>query len=161
MLAAMFFFGSIGTAFELVLLEHTEDVWQIVPLVLIAIGCVALTVLMRSPVIAALRAFQLTMWLFVASGLAGVLLHYQGNVAFELELNPEAGGWELFWEALKGATPSLAPGTMTLLGALGLAYSYRHRTHGSGWSHGVGQRILHEFKEDRPLSNSGVRRHFT
>ncbi len=126
MLAAIFLFGSIGTGFELVLLEHMEDVWQNVPLALVSIGCLALAVLAIRPAIPSLRAFQLTMWLFITSGVAGVLLHYQGNVAFELELSPEAAGWELFWEALKGATPSLAPGTMTLLGALGLAYTYQH-----------------------------------
>lgn len=128
----MFLFGSIGTGFELVLLEHTEGIWQIVPLALIGIGCVAFAVVVRRPAIVGLRAFQLTMWLFVASGFAGVLLHYQGNVAFELELNPDGSGWALFWEALKGATPSLAPGTMTLLGGLGLAYAYGHPAHKDG-----------------------------
>ena len=126
MLAAMFLIGSIGTGLELVLLEHTEDAWQFVPLALIAVGCFALTVFVMRPGIPALRVFQLTMWLFVASGGGGVLLHYQGNIEFERELDPEAAGWPLFWEALKGATPSLAPGTMTLLGAVGLAYAYRH-----------------------------------
>ena len=128
MLAATFFVGSIGTGLELVLLEHIEGVWQNVPLVLLAIGCLALAALVVRPAIVGLRAFQITMWLFVASGLGGVLLHYQGNVAFEMELNPERSGWELFWEALKGATPALAPGTMTLLGALGLTYTYRYPT---------------------------------
>ena len=125
-LAAIVLVGSIGTGLELVLLEHMEGVWQNVPLVLIGTGCLTLGVLMIRPAITGLRAFQLTMWLFVASGLAGVLLHYQGNVEFERELSPDAQGWKLFWEALKGATPSLAPGTMTLLGAVGLAYTYRH-----------------------------------
>jgi len=132
MLAAIFLFGSIGTALELLLLEHTEGIWQNLPLALVGLGCLALGVLAIRPATAGLRAFQLTMWLFVASGLIGVLLHYQGNVAFELELNPEGSGWELFWESLKGATPSLAPGTMTLLGALGLAYTYRHPARRSG-----------------------------
>ena len=126
MLAAIFLAGSIGTGFELVLLEHTEGFWQIAPLALMGVGCLALAAVMVWPGNRGLRAFQLTMWLFVASGVAGVLLHYQGNVEFERELDPEIGGWELFWESLKGATPSLAPGTMTLLGALGLAYTYRH-----------------------------------
>lgn len=52
----------------------------------------------------ALRAFQITMWLFVASGVAGVLLHYQGNIAFELALNPEAAGWSCS-ESLSRARP--------------------------------------------------------
>lgn len=124
MLAAIFLFGSLGTAAELVLLEHTEDIWQLVPLVLIGIGCVSLAALTLTRTRVRVRAFQLAMVSFIASGIAGVLLHYQGNVEFELELRPGAVGWELFCEAMKGATPALAPGTMILLGALGLAYTY-------------------------------------
>jgi hypothetical protein len=32
----------------------------------------------------------------------------------------------LFREALSGATPALAPGTMVQFGLLGLLYTYRH-----------------------------------
>ena len=131
LLAATFLFGSLGTGFELVLLEHTEGAWQIVPLALIGAGCLALAALMIRPALITRRAFQLMMWLFLLSGVAGVVLHYQGNRAFELELNPDAAGWELAWESLKGATPSLAPGTMALLGAVGLAYSHRDDSSGS------------------------------
>lgn len=122
----MFLIGSLGAGAELLLLEHTEDVWQKLPLVLIAIGCMWLCVLTVSARSAGVRVFQVAMGLFVASGVAGILLHYQGNVEFELELQPGASGLELFWEAMKGATPALAPGTMILLGALGLAYTYHH-----------------------------------
>lgn len=125
-LAAIFLFGSIGSGFELVLLEHVEGFWQSVPVVLIVVGVAALGVLSTRPGVATVRAFQAAMWLFVASGVVGVVMHYQVNVAFELELNPDAAGWDLLWESLKGATPSLAPGTMTLLGTIGLAYTYHH-----------------------------------
>jgi hypothetical protein len=123
MLAAAFFFGSIGTGIELVLLEHTDGIWQALPLALVALGCIAGGLLAMRPAPATARAFQGLMMIFAASGLAGVLLHYQGNVAFELELSPEAAGMPLFWESMKGATPALAPGTMILLGAVGFAYA--------------------------------------
>ena len=122
-LAALFLFGSVGTAAELLLMEHTEGVWQNVPLALIAIGCLVFAAVAVRPGTLQLRTFQLILGLFVASGLAGVLLHYQGNTEFERELNPEAAGMALFWESMKGATPALAPGTMILLGVLGLSYS--------------------------------------
>lgn len=124
MLAMMFLFGSLGTAAELVLMEHTEGVWQNVPLVLIAIACCGLGLLASKRGTPQLRAFQVVMLLFVVSGAAGVLLHYKGNVEFERELSPDASGWELFRESMKGATPALAPGTMMLLGALGFGYVY-------------------------------------
>ena len=124
-LAALFLFGSVGTAAELVLLEHFEDVWQYAPLVLLAIGCAVLAVLLVRPSAKGVRFFQVTMLAFIVSGIAGIVLHYQGNVEFELELDPEAAGFGLFWEAMKGATPALAPGTMVLLGALGLTCAHR------------------------------------
>jgi hypothetical protein len=101
-------------------------VWQQVPLVLIGIACAALAVLAVRPTATGVRIFQLAMLVFIASGLVGVVLHYQGNIEFELELQPEASGFGLFWEAMTGATPALAPGTMVLLGAIGLTYSYQH-----------------------------------
>jgi len=55
-----------------------------------------------------------------------VLLHYRGNVEFERERDPSLSGLALVWEALRGATPSLAPGAMAQLGLLGLAITWRH-----------------------------------
>lgn len=117
---AIFLFGSVGTAAELFLLEHVEGAWQTSPLVLIAVACALLTLLAIRPSTACARLFQLAMVAFIASGVAGIVLHYQGNVEFERELQPDLSGLPLVWEALRGATPALAPGTMMLLGALGL-----------------------------------------
>lgn len=122
--AALFLFGSLGTGVELLLLEHTEGVWQVVPLLLIATGSALLFLLVVKPGMVGLQIFRLLMALFVLSGIAGVTLHYQGNVEFERELQPDATGLALFWEAMKGATPALAPATMILLGALGWLYTY-------------------------------------
>jgi hypothetical protein len=70
------------------------------------------------------------MVLCLFAGLVGLGLHYQGNVEFELEMYPSMGGVDLVWEALTGATPALAPGTMVGLGLLGLAYTHRHPVFG-------------------------------
>jgi hypothetical protein len=56
----------------------------------------------------------------------GVGLHYDGNEEFELEMYPTMAGVELVQNTLTGATPVLAPGSMTLLGLDGLAHTYRH-----------------------------------
>jgi hypothetical protein len=66
------------------------------------------------------------MWLFVVSGLVGLWLHYKGNVEFEREMYPALAGLQLFKQAMTGATPSLAPGTMVQFGMLGLLYAFRH-----------------------------------
>ena len=125
-LLVLFLMGVLGIGVELLLLDHTEDLWQWTPLTLIAISLVVLgwRIVDRKP--ASMRVFRGTMALFVVSGFVGILLHYQGNVEFELEMYPTLKGLELFWEAVKGATPALAPGTMIQLGLLGWAYTYRH-----------------------------------
>lgn len=126
LILGVFLFGLVGTGVELILLEHTEDVWMWTPLVLMGAAVLVLVLygLMKSPRI--LRGFQGVMLLFIVSGCLGLWFHYKGNVEFELEMYPSLGGFKLFWEALKGATPALAPGTMIQFGLLGLLYTYKH-----------------------------------
>ena len=126
LLLGLFLFGVLGTAVELVLLEHTEGFWQWVPLALIALALLPLAWFAVSPGAAPLRVFRGFMIAFLASGITGLVLHYLGNVEFELEMYPSLAGPELFWKAITGATPALAPGTMILFGLLGLAYAWRH-----------------------------------
>lgn len=116
----------LGTGTELRLLEHTEDVWQLVPLTLLAAGTVTLGAFRLRPGRRILQALQGLMALFVAAGAVGVYLHYVGNAEFELEMSPSLGGWELFRASLEGATPTLAPAAMAQLGLLGLLYAFRH-----------------------------------
>jgi hypothetical protein len=122
-LLALFAAGALGTGLELILLGHTEQPWQWVPVVLAFAGpLMAVAFAMRGAGISR-RAFQATMVLFVAGGAVGLALHYRGNVEFALEMDPGAAGLTLAKEALTGATPALAPGTMMLLGAIGLIAS--------------------------------------
>lgn len=118
--------GLIGTGTELLLLEHYEDTWQLAPLVLIALALVALIAHALLRRAGSMVAIQIVMVLAVASGAIGVGLHYNGNAEFEREMYPSIAGFELFSKSMTGATPALAPGTMTLLGLLGLIYTYRH-----------------------------------
>lgn len=118
--------GLVGTAVELLLMEHTDGILQLVPLSLIVVVLAVLCWVALKPGPLTMRVFQGTMLLVVLSGLVGCILHYQGNVEFELEMYPSLKGMELFWESITGATPSLAPGMMITLGLVGLAYSYRH-----------------------------------
>jgi len=126
-LLTIFLLGVLGTGAELLLLEHTESLWQRVPLLLIVFSLATLILHAAIRRAASVRIFQATMILFLLSGVAGLLLHYQGNVEFKSETNPSLAGLELFWEAMKGkAPPALAPGVMIQIGLLGLAYTYRH-----------------------------------
>lgn len=126
MLLFILVLGTIGTGAELLLVGHFEDPWQIVPLALFALSLAALAWYGVSRGAASVRTLQAIMALFLVSGAAGVYLHYTGNVEFELEMYPDRKGFELFSESMAGATPTLAPGTMVLLGLIGLVYTYQH-----------------------------------
>ena len=125
LLLALVFIGAAGLEVELLLLEHFDSAVQWTPLVLLVVVLGAVPLVWRRPSPATVRFFQAVMVLCVAAGVVGIVLHYRGNVEFELEHEP-LQGWKLFWEAIRGATPALAPGAMAQLGLLGLVYSYRH-----------------------------------
>ena len=118
--------GAGGLALELLLLEHYDSPWQWAPLALLALVLLVGGMVAARPGRRLLRAFQGLMALCAAAGLLGVYLHYSGNVEFELEDDPSRSGLVLFWEAIRGATPALAPGALAQLGLLGLAVTFRH-----------------------------------
>jgi len=125
-LLLIFVLGVIGGAAELVLLGHTEDWQQWVPLALFLLSFPV--VLFHAIVRRALtfRILQATMLMFVISGVVGCWFHYQAKREFKLETNPALAGWELVREAIFSGTtpPVLAPGMMIQLGLIGLAYGY-------------------------------------
>ena len=125
-LLALVIFGAVGLLAELLLLEHFDSVTQWIPLALLVVvlGAGVAVGVRRLP--GAVRFFQVVMALCVVTGVVGVFLHYQGNVEFELERDGSLRGLRLLWEAIRGATPALAPGALSQLGLLGLAYAYRH-----------------------------------
>jgi hypothetical protein len=128
LLLALVVAGAGGLALELLLLEHYDSPWQWAPLALLALvllvgGAAAVRV---RPGRRLLRTFQGLMTLCAAAGVLGVYLHYRGNVEFERESDPTRSGLVLFWEAIRGATPALAPGALAQLGLLGLAVTFRH-----------------------------------
>ena len=125
LLLALVFIGAGGLEVELLLLEHWDSAVQYTPLVLLVVVLAAVLLVWRRPSPVTVRFFQAVMGLCVVAGVVGIVLHYRGNVEFELEHEP-LQGWTLFWEAIRGATPALAPGAMAQLGLLGLVYSYRH-----------------------------------
>lgn len=126
LILALLIAGMAGLLAELYLLDHYEVLWQWAPVVALLAGLVAAIAVAVRPVPATLRPFQVVMTLFVIVGLVGVGLHLQGNLEFEREMDPSAGGARLFREALSGAFPSLAPGALIQLGLLGLVHAWKH-----------------------------------
>jgi len=126
-LLAILALGMAGSLTELILLKHTEDPIQWVPLVLLGAGGAVLAWHSASGGAASLRLMRWVMGGFVAAGIAGVYFHFQGSAEFKLESQPTLAGMALFWQAIRAKTPPLlAPGAMVQLGLLGLAYTYKH-----------------------------------
>jgi len=116
----------LGTGLDLMLLDHHEGAWQLIPLALVAAGLVvsAWTLGGRANAITAMR---ILMVLFVAAGFLGIALHYLGNREFQLEMDPALAGWPLFVKIVTSkAPPALAPASMVMMGLLGLIYTYQH-----------------------------------
>lgn len=113
-------------ALELFFLEHTESLWQWLPLIALGIGLLSGMFVAIHPSRSTIGPFRLVMFAFLILGVLGVILHYQGNVEFALERDPSLSGLSLVWKVLRGATPALAPGTLAQLGLLGLVFSWRH-----------------------------------
>lgn len=131
LLLALFAVGVAGTLVELLLLGHVEGWQQLVPVVLLAAGLLVAGWHAWRPGSATLRTVRWTGIVYVLSGLVGVWFHYRGNAEFERELSPDAAGWGLVREALTGATPALAPGTMIWFGLLALLVTIAARATGA------------------------------
>jgi hypothetical protein len=125
--------GVIGISIELLLLNHIEDASQWIPLALCVATLVSSAVVVAKPTPATVRLFQLVMLLMIVSGAVGIYLHYAATSEFQLEMDPTLTGLALFKKAIVAkAPPALAPGAMTQLGLIGLAYTFRHPMLGSG-----------------------------
>ena len=126
-LLAILIVGIAGISLELWLMAHTEDVYQLIPLWLAALGVIAIATVALRPSGGTVRLFQAVMALFLISGVVGAYLHFEVNMEFQLEMDPALSGMALYRKAiLAKSPPALAPGAMIQLGLIGLAYTFRH-----------------------------------
>jgi hypothetical protein len=127
MLLVVLVLGLVGLGTELLFLAHDESAAQLIAPGLVGVGLVTIAWHCLHGGRASVRALQVTMALFVLAGVLGIGFHYAANVEFQREIDPSIGGMALFWKAMAAKTPpALAPGSMTQLGLLGLAYAFRH-----------------------------------
>lgn len=132
-LAALLTLGLSGTSVELWLLGHDEEWRQLVPFAVSAVSLAALAATLWRPSPGTILVFQGAMLVLVATGAAGMWFHYQGNLEFQMEMDPTQSGLPLWLKTLHAKTPpALAPGVMSQLGLLGLVYTYRHPNRSRG-----------------------------
>jgi hypothetical protein len=128
LLLGIVLFTAAGTLAELLLLEHVEEIYQLIPVILLGVVVVATAVLWLKPSRGVITMFRVVMALCMVSALVGIYLHYQANVEFVLERHPKMTGWTLTKEAATGAMPALAPGTMAQLALVGLLATVSRRS---------------------------------
>ena len=115
-------FMMIGTLLELYLLDHYEDIWQLIPVICIGAALINFCVLFYRRSQAAIHLFKLVLLLTSFSGVYGVVLHLQANYEFEQDMKPTAGFWQLILESISGALPTLAPMSLLVLACIGYSY---------------------------------------
>jgi hypothetical protein len=115
-----------GTVVELWFAEHVESTVQLVPFGLCALGTAAAVAALAAPRRRVLLLVRGVMAAVALGSLYGWYAHLAHNLAFEQEIRPNAPFSAVFWEALSGASPLLAPGILALAAALALASTYGH-----------------------------------
>ena len=79
--------GVIGVMAELLLLAHTEDATQWIPIALGGATLVLSAVVAVRPSRGSIRLFQVVMLLMIVSGAVGMYLHLRANMEFQLEMD--------------------------------------------------------------------------
>jgi hypothetical protein len=127
LILALLALGMAGTAFDLFLLDHHEDLKQLIPFFVIGMGFAAIAGHLWSGGAASVRLLQAVMTLFLVTGVFGMALHFRGNMEFQLDIDPSLAGWALVSKVIRAkAPPAMAPAAMAQLGLLGLVYCHRH-----------------------------------
>ena len=117
-----FLFMTIGTLLELYLLNHYENILQLIPVFCIAIALINSMFIYFRRSKASFNIFKIVLFLTSISGISGVFFHLQANYEFEQEIKPTANSLELFLESISGAFPALAPLSMVVLALIGYSY---------------------------------------
>ena len=116
----------VGTIVELFLAKHYEDPLQLIPFGLCGMGLIAVLAALRRPQRTQLLALRGVMSLLLLGSLLGVYEHLVNNFAFELEMRPSAIWSDVWFQALRGAAPLLAPGILAVAAVVAIAATYAH-----------------------------------
>jgi hypothetical protein len=112
--------SAAGTLTELFLLEHTEEVYQLIPVGLLGLVLISTLLVLIAPRSWSVTLFRGVLILCLMSAAVGLYLHYIANVEFVLERHPRLSGVALFKSAMMGGMPALAPGAMAQIALIGL-----------------------------------------
>ena len=116
----------VGTLVELIAVEHTESLEQWIPFGLSALVLLGVGAAWLRPDRQTLLVLRGVMVVTILGSLFGIYEHISNNIAFRLEIRPNADAADLLAAGLGGANPLLAPGILALAAVLALAATYQH-----------------------------------
>ena len=116
----------VMTVAELFFLEHWNFTIQFLPFALSALGLLTSALTFFRPSQKVVKFTQWSMIIIAVCSLIGFYEHMMGNLTFWQEIQPVATTWELVVATFKGGIPVLAPGILTLGGAIGWVATYKH-----------------------------------
>lgn len=116
----------LGAIVELLFIGHYEGFIQVIPFILSGIGLISIFLMWKSPGKMTVYALRYISFLIELGGLYGIYEHLSSNLAFEMEIHPEYALGTVFWEALGGATPLMAPGILFFAALLAMASTWKH-----------------------------------
>ncbi len=119
-------FMCVGTVIELWLTEHTQEPLQFVPFILCALAIIVIAAVWIRPTRATISILRIVMGALLLGSLVGMYEHLTGNWEIVLETKPGLATMELFWAAVRGAAPMLAPGILALVAVIASAATYEH-----------------------------------
>lgn len=119
-------FICVGTMVELALAKHWEGLVQLLPFLLAGLSLVTIGAVLMKPTQGRLRFLRWITAITLAGSLFGVYEHLEHNIAFALEIRPNAVVSDVFLAALTGGNPLLAPGILAFMAVLALAATYYH-----------------------------------
>jgi hypothetical protein len=117
----------VMTVTELFFLSHWSETIQFLPFALSGLGLITLFMAYFRPSRSTLVLLRWAMIVIAVCSLIGFYEHMANNLAFQMEIQPNATTFEYLWAMLEGANPVLAPGILTLGAVIGLAATYQHQ----------------------------------
>lgn len=116
----------LATPAELLLAEHFKSPAQFIPFVFSLLGLVLVVMALRNPLRSTLRTLRWVMLVNVLGSVLGVLLHFNENMEFVREIQPNAAAGAVLLKTVTGAAPLLAPGILAFAALLAIAATYQH-----------------------------------
>lgn len=113
-----------GSLLELSFSQHTKEPVQLIPFFLAGIGLAANLVVWLHPKRWSLQVLRLVMGVVTAGSIIGVGIHIARNVAFLIEVKPNATWLQMLSGGLGGPNPLLAPGILGMAAILALTATY-------------------------------------